>query len=163
MQSNSEAPRANPPPNGGPIRLNSVKGYGNRTNNIIYCPPLLRTTNNNNKDDENTALVYFGGDVQDIPEVMEDNRDTKGYVKWNLDNTAVILRESFPRSHILIIRPARLYLISLVDKVNLINFNSFAEWNSQLSVALITLCEAIMLVFQITHRCTTRCNTWKSE
>lgn len=45
---------------GGPIRLNNIKGYSNRTNNIIYCPPLMQCTNK----DESTAVVYFGGDVQ---------------------------------------------------------------------------------------------------
>lgn len=94
-------------PNGGPIRLNAIRGYSNRTNNIIYCPPLIRSTNNNKDEGPGTAVVYFGGDVQDIPEMMEDNRDTKGYVKFNLDNTAVILRESFPRAHIVVVRPAR--------------------------------------------------------
>jgi hypothetical protein len=114
------------PPNGGPIRLNGIKGYTGRTNNVIYCPPLIRTSNNNKVDGPGSAVIYFGGDVQvgsnflyklrflkpipklqDIPENMEDNRDTKGYVKYNLDNTAVILRDSFPKSHILVIRPAR--------------------------------------------------------
>lgn len=46
----------------GPIRLNSIKGYSNRTNNVIYCPPLIKTP----PDDTPTAVVYFGGDVQVI-------------------------------------------------------------------------------------------------
>lgn len=108
MLSNSEQMRTQPIiPNGGPIRLNSIKGYSNRANNIIYCPPLVRSPCNNSKDEPGSAVIYFGGDVQDIPEMMEDNRDTKGYVKFNLDNTAVILRESFPKSHIIVIRPSR--------------------------------------------------------
>lgn len=94
-------------PNGGPIRLNGIKGYSNRTNNIIFCPPLIRSTNNNKDEGPGQAVIYFGGDVQDVPEMMEDNRDTKGYVKFNLDNTATILRESFPRAFIIVIRPAR--------------------------------------------------------
>lgn len=94
-------------PNGGPIRLNGIKGYTNRTNNIIFCPPLIRSTNNNKDEGPGTAIIYFGGDVQDVPEMMEDNRDTKGYVKFNLDNTATILRESFPRAFIIVVRPAR--------------------------------------------------------
>lgn len=44
----------------GPIRLNSIKGYSNRTNNVIYCPPLIKTA----PDEVPTAVVYFGGDVQ---------------------------------------------------------------------------------------------------
>jgi hypothetical protein len=109
MMTNSESSSQHaslPIHNGGPIRLNNIKGYSNRTNSIIYCPPAQRCTNNN-LDDPGHAVIYFGGDVQDIPEIMEDNRDTKGYVKFNLDNTAIILRETFPRSHIIVVRPAR--------------------------------------------------------
>ncbi|XP_058443214.1 mitochondrial protein C2orf69 homolog [Malaya genurostris] len=87
---------------GGPVRLNGIKGYQNRTNHIIYCPPLLRSK------DECTAVVYFGGDVQDIPEKMETNRDNKNYIKWNLENTALLLRDSFPRAHIIVVRPMRM-------------------------------------------------------
>ncbi|EDS35322.1 conserved hypothetical protein [Culex quinquefasciatus] len=72
-------------PKGGPVRINGVKGYQNRTNHIIYCPPLLRSK------EDCTAVVYFGGDVQ-----------------WNLENTALLLRDSFPRAHIVVVRPMRM-------------------------------------------------------
>lgn len=85
-----------------PVRINGVKGYQNRTNHIIYCPPLLRSK------EDCTAVVYFGGDVQDIPEKMETNRDNKNYIKWNLENTALLLRDSFPRAHIVVVRPMRM-------------------------------------------------------
>lgn len=45
---------------GGPIRLNAIKGYPPRTNNVIYCPPLVKSP----KDQVPGAVVYFGGDVQ---------------------------------------------------------------------------------------------------
>ncbi|XP_058128258.1 mitochondrial protein C2orf69 homolog [Anopheles ziemanni] len=90
---------------GNPCRINGVKGYQNRTNSIIYCPPLLRT---NPQKDKCSAIIYFGGDVQDIPEKMESNRDNKNYIKWNLENTALLLRESFPQSHIIVVRPMRM-------------------------------------------------------
>ncbi|XP_021702264.1 UPF0565 protein C2orf69 homolog [Aedes aegypti] len=89
-------------PKGGPVRINGIKGYQNRTNHIIYCPPLLRSK------DDCSAVVYFGGDVQDIPEKMETNRDNKNYIKWNLENTALLLRDSFPRAHIVVVRPMRM-------------------------------------------------------
>uniref|UniRef100_A0A182SD28 Uncharacterized protein n=1 Tax=Anopheles maculatus TaxID=74869 RepID=A0A182SD28_9DIPT len=91
---------------GTPCRINGVKGYQNRTNSIIYCPPLLRGSNT--PKDRCSAIVYFGGDVQDIPEKMESNRDNKNYIKWNLENTALLLRESFPQSHIVVVRPMRM-------------------------------------------------------
>jgi hypothetical protein len=126
---------------GGPIRLNNIKGYTNRQNNIIYCPPLLRCTNNN-QDEPEHAVVYFGGDVQDIPEMMEENRDTKGYIKFNLDNTAVLLRETFPRAHIIVIRPVRFVCPSTLlffYYVTLVGALFSSEWSSQHSAALITL------------------------
>lgn len=46
--------------NGGPIRFSSVNGYDGRTNDILYSPPKLKPGGN----DEQTAVVYFGGDVQ---------------------------------------------------------------------------------------------------
>lgn len=108
MMNNSESSHSSNSnvPNSGPIRLNGIKGYSNRQNNIIFCPPLLRSTNNN-QDEPGHAVVYFGGDVQDTPEMMDENRDTKGYIKFNLDNTASILREAFPRSFIVVVRPVR--------------------------------------------------------
>ncbi|CAG9807763.1 unnamed protein product [Chironomus riparius] len=109
MMNNSESSHSSNSnvPNSGPIRLNAIKGYSNRQNNIIFCPPLIRSTNNN-QDEPAHAVVYFGGDVQDTPEMMEENRDTKGYIKFNLDNTASILREAFPRSFIVVVRPVRM-------------------------------------------------------
>lgn len=122
-------------PNGGPIRLNGIKGYSNRTNNIIFCPPLIRSTNNNKDEGPSTAVVYFGGDVQDVPEMMEDNRDTKGYVKFNLDNTATILRESFPRAFIIVVRPARCEFSQHV-LIAFTTISTFLEWSLRLLVAL---------------------------
>lgn len=41
----------------GPIRLPAVPGYEGRINDIIYSPPQARS-------EEETAVIYFGGDVQ---------------------------------------------------------------------------------------------------
>ncbi|XP_055373768.1 mitochondrial protein C2orf69 homolog [Condylostylus longicornis] len=95
-----------PSTSGGPFRIFAVNGFQNRTNDIVYCPPILRQLNQN--EEESTAIVYFGGDVQDFPESMETNRDSRGYMKYNLESSAVLLRNAFPRSHIIIIRPVRM-------------------------------------------------------
>lgn len=39
---------------------------------------------------------------------METNRDSKSYIKYNLEATALLLRNGFPKSHIAVIRPARM-------------------------------------------------------
>ncbi|XP_011293918.2 uncharacterized protein LOC131800918 isoform X1 [Musca domestica] len=95
-----------PSTSAGPFRIFSVAGFQNRTNDIVYCPPIIRQTNQN--VDDSTAVVYFGGDVQDFPESMETNRDSRGYMKYNLENSAILLREAFPRSHIIVVRPVRM-------------------------------------------------------
>lgn len=102
QQASPQQQQASPMPKGCPVRISGIKGYQNRTNHIIYCPPLLRSK------DDCSAVVYFGGDVQDIPEKMETNRDNKNYIKWNLENTALLLRDSFPRAHIVVVRPMRM-------------------------------------------------------
>lgn len=85
-----------------PIRLRTVTGFQNRVNDVVYCPPLVK------HEDESSAVVYFGGDVQDFTENMETNRDSKSYIKYNLEATALLLRNGFPKSHIAVIRPARM-------------------------------------------------------
>lgn len=51
-----------PSTSAGPFRIFSVAGFQNRTNDIVYCPPIIRQQNQNVED--STAVVYFGGDVQ---------------------------------------------------------------------------------------------------
>ncbi|KAF4517493.1 hypothetical protein B566_EDAN004532 [Ephemera danica] len=76
-----------------PVRLCSVAGYDGRVNDVVYCPPASRTTHN-------TAVIYFGGDVQ-------SHRENKNYSKWNLENTALLLHSYFPDTHVVIVRPSR--------------------------------------------------------
>ncbi|XP_022211637.2 uncharacterized protein LOC111066966 isoform X1 [Drosophila obscura] len=95
-----------PSTSAGPFRIFSVAGFQNRANDIVYCPPIVRQQSQHVED--STAIVYFGGDVQDFPESMETNRDSRGYMKYNLENSAILLREAFPRSHIIVIRPVRM-------------------------------------------------------
>lgn len=44
---------------------------------------------------------------KDFSELMELNRDSKRYLKYNLESTALILQEGFPSSHIVVVRPTR--------------------------------------------------------
>ncbi|XP_037945208.1 UPF0565 protein C2orf69 homolog isoform X2 [Teleopsis dalmanni] len=95
-----------PSTSAGPFRIFAVAGFQNRINDIVYCPPIIRQPTQNVED--STAIIYFGGDVQDFPESMETNRDSRGYMKYNLENSAILLREAFPLSHIIVIRPVRM-------------------------------------------------------
>uniref|UniRef100_A0A1B0CQM4 Potassium channel domain-containing protein n=2 Tax=Lutzomyia longipalpis TaxID=7200 RepID=A0A1B0CQM4_LUTLO len=80
---------------GGPIRLTGVSGFEGRVNDVIYCPPLQKHSEADGEEPENTAVVYFGGDIQ-------------AYIKYNLENTALMLRNNFPKSHIVIIKAVRM-------------------------------------------------------
>lgn len=102
------------PPSSCPIRLCGVTGYDGRVNDIIYCHPLVKAENN-------TAVVYFGGDVQDFPEIMENHRENKNYVKWNLENTAVLLQSYFPESHVVVVRPSRLATPKLATFMDIVS------------------------------------------
>lgn len=89
------------PPPACPVRLCGVTGYDGRINDVVYCHPAVRA-------EQDMAVVFFGGDVQDFPENMENHRDNKNYIKWNLESTAVLLHSYFPDSHIVVVRPSRL-------------------------------------------------------
>ncbi|KAK3924340.1 UPF0565 protein C2orf69-like protein [Frankliniella fusca] len=85
----------------GPIRLLAVPGYEGRVNDIIYHPPQTRS-------EEDSAVIYFGGDVQDYRENMEGHRDNKPYMKWSLDDTSERLSKRFPTCHVVVVRPVRM-------------------------------------------------------
>ncbi|CAH0399007.1 unnamed protein product [Chilo suppressalis] len=86
-----------------PLRLRRVAGHEGRTNDTLFQPAAVRQP-----PDRQQTLVYFGGDVQDYPEVMQAHRDNRNYLKWNLDSTARMLGHNFPNKHILIVRPSRI-------------------------------------------------------
>ncbi|CAB3235183.1 unnamed protein product [Arctia plantaginis] len=84
-----------------PLRLRRVAGHEGRLNDALFQPaarppPIGSQT-----------IVFFGGDVQDYPEVMQAHRDNRNYVKWNLENTARMLGHNFPTKHVLVVKPAR--------------------------------------------------------
>ncbi|TGZ51704.1 mitochondrial protein C2orf69 homolog [Temnothorax longispinosus] len=79
----------------------NIPGVPGRCNDVIYTRSKLQPISRD-------LLIFFGGDVQDIQENMEKHSDGKKYVKWSLENTATILSEQFPRSHIFVVRPSRM-------------------------------------------------------
>ncbi|XP_022904802.2 mitochondrial protein C2orf69 homolog [Onthophagus taurus] len=85
-----------------PIRFPSVKGYENRVNDIIYCPPI--------RNGLNSVVIFFGGDMQDLYENMESHRDAKNYLKYNLEDCTLRLRNKFPDSHLINVRPSKIIL-----------------------------------------------------
>ncbi|XP_011643091.1 UPF0565 protein C2orf69 homolog isoform X2 [Pogonomyrmex barbatus] len=80
----------------------NIPNLTGRHNDVIYTQPRSQPTHD--------FLIFFGGDVQDISENMEKHADSKKYMKWNLENTATMLSEQFPKSHIFVIRPSRMMI-----------------------------------------------------
>ena len=47
-----------------------------------------------------SVFVFFGGDVQDLTEVMSAHRDNKRYMTWSLESVALLLAEAMPRRQV---------------------------------------------------------------
>ncbi|XP_048477820.1 mitochondrial protein C2orf69 homolog [Plutella xylostella] len=86
-----------------PLRLRRVAGLGARFNDVLYQPPA-RVGN----EDQTRTLVFFGGDVQDYPEVMLAHRDNRHYAQYSLDAATGVLAEHFPKHHVCVVRPSRI-------------------------------------------------------
>ncbi|KAJ8960594.1 hypothetical protein NQ318_013884 [Aromia moschata] len=84
-----------------PIRLCNVPGFEGRSNDVVYSAPIQ-------KMDKPSVVVFFGGDVQDFTENMKSHRDNVNYIKWNLENTALLLQTKFLDCHVIVIRPSRM-------------------------------------------------------
>ncbi|XP_045131606.1 UPF0565 protein C2orf69 homolog isoform X10 [Portunus trituberculatus] len=85
-----------------PVRLGSITTPSGQANEAIYVQPSKASANL-----PIAVLVFFGGDVQDYPEVMAAHRDHKNYVDWSLTSTATLLASKFPAHHVLVIKPSR--------------------------------------------------------
>lgn len=56
------------------------------------------------------AVLFFGGDVQDLEEEQAKHRDNRRYLPWCLEETTALLARAFPTRAIFTIRPARMEL-----------------------------------------------------
>ena len=55
-----------------------------------------------------SVLVFFGGDVQDLSEVMSSHRDNKRYIARSLESVAMMLAVAMPQHQIVAVRPSRM-------------------------------------------------------
>lgn len=85
------------------VKLLNILGFEGRTNDVVYRRQQL-------DGPIQSRVIYFGGDTQDYPEVMDAHRDNCRYGKWNLLNTAELLSEHFPNSEVFVIKPKRMQL-----------------------------------------------------
>nr|XP_027219386.1 UPF0565 protein C2orf69 homolog isoform X1 [Penaeus vannamei] len=100
-------------------RLGPVTTPEGQTNELIYVPPSQSIGKA-----PPPVLVFFGGDVQDYPEVMTAHRDHGHYVKWSLTNSASLLAEKFPSHHVFIVKPSRM------ERKTFSCYDNFVESNS---------------------------------
>lgn len=82
--------------------VRNVEGLPKRVNDIIYCPPLELD------DGTDSTVVFFPGDVQNYPELMECDPENKLYVKWNLMNVACMLQSHYKLYHVVVVKPSRM-------------------------------------------------------
>ncbi|XP_063586570.1 mitochondrial protein C2orf69 homolog isoform X2 [Penaeus indicus] len=100
-------------------RLGPVTTPEGQTNELIYAPPCQSIGKT-----PSPVLVFFGGDVQDYPEVMTAHRDHGHYVKWSLTNIASLMAEKFPSHHVFIVKPSRM------ERKTFSCYDNFVESNS---------------------------------
>lgn len=82
-----------------PARLLRLEGLDGRSNDVVTVGEPERC---------NKLLVFFGGDVQDLEEMMARHRDNKRYVEWSLERTAGLLARADRDCLVAVVRPARI-------------------------------------------------------
>lgn len=60
---------------------------------------------------------------QDFPEMMEQHRDHRNYVQFNLEATALQLQKQYPDHHIAVIRPSRIQMLTFSCYDNFVHCN----------------------------------------
>lgn len=100
-------------------RLENVTGDLGKQNDLILCfPSAINPTKSLNK-----AVIFFGGDVQNYPEVMSQHRTNNIYIHWNLESTARILAKRFVDSLIIVIKPKEMLLNTFSIYSNFVEFD----------------------------------------
>lgn len=75
-------------------------------NDVVYINPT------HPEEFINRFVIYFGGDIQDYTQSMNESNDGKLYVKWSLENTATKLQSAFPDAYIMVIKPSMYVCLS---------------------------------------------------
>ncbi|XP_048755447.2 mitochondrial protein C2orf69 homolog [Ostrea edulis] len=97
-------------------RLLDVTGTDGKSNDVIVCPSA------NLSGQEQQHVIFFGGDIQTYPEIMESGMH-KEYIEYNLEDTARILSRRFPESVVFIVKPSKMILYSFSVYKNFLHFS----------------------------------------
>ena len=103
-------------------RLTSLEGTNGRCDDVFVCGDV----------NANQHVLFFGGDVQDYKENMEQHRDNKRYTEWNTEDTALLIQSKFPKSLVVVIRPSRMHLKTFALYSNFVEVNEILYTRSVL-------------------------------
>uniref|UniRef100_A0A023GIM3 Uncharacterized protein n=1 Tax=Amblyomma triste TaxID=251400 RepID=A0A023GIM3_AMBTT len=112
----------------GSERFEKVEGLTGKFNDLVLKTP-------EKPGDAIQLVVFFGGDIQDFPELMMKHRDNKRYVQWNLDNMAALMGSHFPNAHCIIVRPNRLQYLTFSCYDNFVQSNDMGAPTHDFSIA----------------------------
>ncbi|XP_063422299.1 mitochondrial protein C2orf69 homolog [Mytilus trossulus] len=100
-------------------RFENVTGDQDKQNDLILCfPSAINPTKSLSK-----TVIFFGGDVQNYPEIMSQHRTNNLYLHWNLESTARILAKRFEDSLIIVIKPKEMLLNTFSIYSNFVEFD----------------------------------------
>ena len=115
------------------VTVRPVTGWEGRTNDLVTLAdrdPMVTEG----------VIVFCGGDVQDLEGKMLSHRDNSRHTQWSLERTALLLGnviisvvildfilslfKAYPRSYIVIVRPARMERATFSCYDNFVRSNS---------------------------------------
>ena len=110
------------------IHLKKVTGRSQEhLNDVVFLPPQNfeknPTTNGKNRCYQKELVIFFGGDVQNLSEEMSLHRDHKMYIKWSLEEMALLLGKAYLNHAIMVIRPRRM------ERATFSCFDNFVDSN----------------------------------
>lgn len=99
-------------------RVTKMTGDQGKENDLILCALANRA-----KDSLTKTVIFFGGDVQNYPEIMSAHQTNNLYIQWNLENTAKVLAHRFPDSLIMVVKPKEMMLNTFSIYSNFADFD----------------------------------------
>lgn len=106
-------------------RLPAVPGrHPNRVNDLLLLRP--ETDNHTAKEKSNNKhVVFFHGDIQNFQEEMALQPEGSQWLRWSLEQVALMLGRRFPDCHVWVVRASRMYLHKFSCYHNFVESNMF--------------------------------------
>ena len=101
--------------------ISRVKGLANKVNDVIYKAPKDLVSSHVKRH----VICFFGGDIQDLRPIMQNNDKHKELIDYSLENTANLLSEKYTSSHVFVIRANRFQDKTFAIYDNFVDSDSF--------------------------------------